>query len=85
VDLGLANQALPKADVLPAARHAARALVNRALQALALTKSLMRDAPALAAIMDRESVLFGQQLQTDEAREAFSAFAERRAPNFAPR
>jgi hypothetical protein len=32
--------------------------------------------------MARESQVFGERLQTAEAREAFRAFAERRPPNF---
>jgi hypothetical protein len=37
---------------------------------------------AAAARMDEESAVFAQRLQTDEAREAFKAFAERRQPDF---
>jgi enoyl-CoA hydratase/carnithine racemase len=43
----------------------------------------MRDAGAIAALMDREGEFFTQQLLSAEAREAFSAFLERRPPNFA--
>jgi hypothetical protein len=42
----------------------------------------MRNFEAIAAQIERESVIFGERLQTAEAREAFTAFAERRAPNF---
>ena len=42
----------------------------------------MRNLEAIAAQIERESVIFGERLQTAEAREAFTAFAERRAPNF---
>jgi enoyl-CoA hydratase/carnithine racemase len=36
----------------------------------------------ILARMDEESAVFAQRLQTDEAREAFKAFAERRQPDF---
>jgi enoyl-CoA hydratase/carnithine racemase len=49
---------------------------------LTATKSLMRDAEAISALMDKEGELFAARLRTAEAREAFMAFAERRAPDF---
>lgn len=82
VALGLANKALPQVDVLPAARAAAAALAKKPPGSLVSTKRLMRNAAALLARMDEESVIFGERLTSDEAREAFSAFAERRAPDF---
>ena len=42
----------------------------------------MRDAEKIAALMDTEGAEFAARLQTAEAREAFMAFAERRAPDF---
>jgi 1,4-dihydroxy-2-naphthoyl-CoA synthase len=42
----------------------------------------MRDAEKIAALMDTEGAAVRQRLQTAEAREAFMAFAERRAPDF---
>jgi len=82
VALGLANKALPIDDVLPAARHAALILAQKPAGSLVATKKLMRDADAILARMKQESVVFGERLKTDEAREAFSAFAERRQPDF---
>lgn len=79
---GLANACVPLADLRAKARAAADQLAKRPLGALTATKSLMRDAETIAALMDREGELFGQRLQTAEAREAFMAFAERRAPDF---
>ena len=40
------------------------------------------DPGALLAQMDRESAAFSQALRGAEAREAFTAFLERRAPDF---
>jgi 1,4-dihydroxy-2-naphthoyl-CoA synthase len=42
----------------------------------------MRQSEAILAHMARESQVFGERLKTSEAREAFSAFAERRPPDF---
>ena len=47
------------------------------------TKRLMRDAAAIVQQMDEESVVFANRLTSPEAKEAFTAFAERRAPDFA--
>ena len=80
--LGLANAALPAAEVLPRARAAAQALALRPKVALALTKRLMRDAAAIQQVIEREAVAFAQQLTSAEAREALTAFLERRRPDF---
>jgi len=80
--LGLANKVLPKDEVLPAAREAARTLATRPLGAIVATKRLMRDRERIMAHIGQESAIFGERLQSDEAREAFRAFAERRQPDF---
>jgi enoyl-CoA hydratase/carnithine racemase len=81
-NLGIANKVLPKDEVIPAARAAARTLAEKPLGAVMATKRLMRESEAILARMARESQVFGERLQSAEAREAFSAFAERRPPNF---
>jgi enoyl-CoA hydratase/carnithine racemase len=83
VSLGIANQVMRKDEVIPAARAAARVLAEKPLGAVIATKKLMRESEAILARMARESKVFGERLQTAEAREVFSAFAERRPPNFA--
>ncbi|MEN3350910.1 MAG: hypothetical protein V7632_4545, partial [Bradyrhizobium sp.] len=50
--------------------------------ALTATKKLMRNGEALVAQMNAEGEQFGLRLRTAEAREAFTAFAERRPPDF---
>jgi enoyl-CoA hydratase/carnithine racemase len=80
--LGLANKMLPKDEVIPAARAAARALAEKPPGAVVATKKLMRESEAILARMAQEGKVFGERLQTAEAREVFSAFAERRPPNF---
>jgi enoyl-CoA hydratase/carnithine racemase len=82
VALGLANKVLPAEKVLPAAREAARTLATRPLGAIVATKKLMRDRERILAQMREEEAIFRERLKTDEAREAFAAFFERRQPDF---
>jgi enoyl-CoA hydratase/carnithine racemase len=85
VTFGLANKAFATpAEALAAARAAGQALVNRSPSALAATKQLMRDGEAIGALMLKEGALFDRQLKSDDAREAFTAFMEKRPPRFAP-
>ena len=81
-NLGIANRVLPKDEVIPAARAAARALAAKPLGAVIATKRLMRESEAILTRMAREGQVFAERLKTAEAREAFSAFAERRPPDF---
>jgi enoyl-CoA hydratase/carnithine racemase len=80
--LGLANKVLPAAEVLPAARAAAKGLTQRPIGSIVATKKLMRDAAAILAKIGDESAVFAERLKSAEAREAFQAFAERRPPDF---
>lgn len=79
---GIANAALPAAEVKARARAAAEAVAARPPAAVAATKALMRDEAQVSAAMEREAVRFAAQLLSPEAREAFAAFAEKRAPDF---
>jgi len=85
VALGLANKVLPKDEVLRTARESARTLAARLLGAVVATKKLMRNKEGILARIDKEGAIFRERLQTDEAREAFSAFAQRRQPDFTKR
>ncbi len=82
VSWGLANRAVPAAELHAAARAAASAIAARAPAAVIATKSLMRDESLLLARMSEETGIFGRQLQSAEFKEAFSAFSERRTPDF---
>jgi 1,4-dihydroxy-2-naphthoyl-CoA synthase len=42
----------------------------------------MRDSERILTHIAKEGAIFKERLQTAEAREAFSAFAERRQPDF---
>jgi enoyl-CoA hydratase/carnithine racemase len=68
--------------VRAAALAAARKLASKPPGALQATKQLMRDGAAIAAVMAKESEIFGTRLQSPETAEALRAFAERRAPDF---
>ena len=82
VDWGIANEVCPRADLRTRARAAADAIATRPASAVRLTKTLMRDPAALAARMAVEGAHFAAQLKSPEAKEAFAAFAEKRAPDF---
>jgi enoyl-CoA hydratase/carnithine racemase len=79
---GLANAAVPAAELRAKARAAAEAVAARPASSVAITKSLMRDAEAIAAQMGVEGRHFAAQLKSPEAKEAFAAFAQKRAPDF---
>lgn len=79
---GLVNQVVSRAELLPTAQGVAGRLAAQPLGALVATKALMRDAGMIAAQLEAEQAELLKRLQSDEAREAFSAFAERRTPNF---
>ncbi|CAN5125926.1 enoyl-CoA hydratase [soil metagenome] len=80
--IGLANASAPAAEVQAMALAAAKVLATKPAGSLRATKQLMREADKIAALMDREGAIFGERLRTAEAAEAFSAFAERRVPDF---
>ena len=79
---GLANQTVPTTQLQAAAEDVARRLSRQPLGALIATKRLMRDSADIAAHMDVETGQFLARLASPEAREAFMAFAQRRAPDY---
>lgn len=82
VSLGLANEVLPVSELRGKALAMARLLATKPTGALQATKALMRDGEAIAALMARESDIFGRRLQSPEVGEALRAFAERRPPDY---
>jgi enoyl-CoA hydratase/carnithine racemase len=82
LQLGVANRVVPLDQLHAEAASVAAKLARLPAGALAVTKRLMRNAEGLAAQIIAESAVFAEQLTTMEAREAFTAFAEKRAPDF---
>ena len=87
--LGLAIAALPKEEVLAAAREAALGetaasgtVAQRPIGAVMAAKKLMRDGERLLAQSRTEGAIFAERMRSAEAMEAFTAFREKRAPDF---
>ena len=79
---GLANRVVPLDKLDAEARALAARLARQPAGAVSTTKRLMRNPQALTAQMQAEGERFAERLKTVEAREAFTAFAERRPPDF---
>lgn len=73
---------MPVAELVGAIEAAAARIARQPPGAVQATKRLMRDAGAVTAHMEIEGREFMQRLQSPEAKEAFMAFAQRRAPDF---
>jgi enoyl-CoA hydratase/carnithine racemase len=82
VNWGIANRSVSPSDLHSVARATAIAIAARAPASVVATKSLMRDETVLLARMGEESGHFLRQLKSAEFKEAFTAFSERRAPDF---
>ena len=79
---GLANEVVPGDTLEAALGKAAARIAMLPPGAVQATKALMRDTDAIAATMEAEIEVFARRLQSAEAREAFTAFMEKRAPDF---
>jgi enoyl-CoA hydratase/carnithine racemase len=84
VESGLANAVLPAAEVLNHARRIAERFNGLPPGAVRETKALMRRArnPALLETIQVEGAVFAKRLRSPEAQEAFSAFFQKRKPDF---
>jgi enoyl-CoA hydratase/carnithine racemase len=82
LEWGLASRVVPLEQLDAEASALARRLARQPAGALIATKRLMRNSEALLAQMAAEGEQFAKRLRTAEAREAFTAFAERRPPDF---
>jgi enoyl-CoA hydratase/carnithine racemase len=82
--MGLINSVVPAEQLHAHVAERARALAQRAPEALRATKDLvrrpMRD--AIRRALKEEGDLFVARLGSDEAREALTAYFEKRAPDF---
>lgn len=84
VRAGIATAVVTAGQALSAAITCARALAAKPPGALQVTKMLLRrgDARAVADTILAEAEQFAQRCTSAEAREAFTAFFEKRAPDF---
>jgi enoyl-CoA hydratase/carnithine racemase len=84
VEMGIANAVLPAGEVVNHARRMAERFNTLPPAAVRESKKLMKRA-ARATLMDTiaaEAEVFGERLTSPEAREAFSAFFQKRKPDF---
>ncbi len=82
-EAGLVNAIVPADQLEATALKAAHRLAAKAPEALAISRRLLRGDPeAIVARIDEEAAVFGKLLSSPEAREAFTAFLEKRAPDF---
>lgn len=81
---GFITEIVPEAELLEYARTAALALAALPPASVRMTKELMKRAlaPAVRERMQEELGLFGERLKSPEAKEALSAFMEKRKPDF---
>jgi enoyl-CoA hydratase/carnithine racemase len=85
-DIGLANHALPSGSpVHEAARAAALRIAQLPPSSIRLSKQLLKQGVTQVAeeVMDREGDYFAELLKGPEAKEALSAFIQKRKPVFA--
>lgn len=84
LEVGLVNRVLAPSEVTNYTRSVARKLAAKPLSSLVETKRLMKkgNAAQVMAVMAEEGASFGRMLREPAAREAFSAFMERRKPDF---
>lgn len=83
-EMGLVSKVLPLADLMAFAQGQAAKLVALPAASIRTTKALMKRARngAINDSMKAENELFGAMLLAPEAKEAFTAFFEKRKPDF---
>ncbi|WP_295998061.1 enoyl-CoA hydratase [Rugamonas sp.] len=84
LDMGLVSKVLPAADLLAFAQGQAAKLVALPASSVRATKQLMKAGrnDAVRRAMVEENKFFGAMLSAPEAKEAFTAFFEKRKPDF---
>jgi enoyl-CoA hydratase/carnithine racemase len=84
-ELGLVNQVMPDKDVLAKAAETAEKLAAKPAKALQAGKKLIKKSvrEQIKAAMKAETEEFSVQVRSDDAKEAFNAFLEKRKPDFA--
>ena len=84
VELGFANQVVPDQNLLATASETARKLAAKPAGALQASKKLMKQSfrEQIKEAMRAENAEFSAQVRSEDAKEAFSAFLQKRPPNF---
>jgi len=84
-ELGLVTQVIPDKDVLARATETAGKLAAKPPRALQASKRLMKQPfrEQIKAAMKAENEEFSAQVRSEDAKEAFTAFLEKRKPDFA--
>jgi enoyl-CoA hydratase/carnithine racemase len=85
LEMGLVSRIVPPAEANALAQRQAQKLAAKPMASLLATKRLMKQGQASLVVerMAEEGTLFGRMLAEPAAREAFSAFMEKRKPDFA--
>ena len=83
-EVGLVSEVVPEQELFNRAEAAVLRLASLPPESVRLTKRLLkaRYAEALASTIDEETRLFTERLSSPEAKEAMSAFLEKRKPDF---
>jgi enoyl-CoA hydratase/carnithine racemase len=83
-EAGIVTQIFPENELLQKAKEAAQTLAALPAESIRLTKRLMkkRHGAALAEAIAEETRTFSERLESPEAKEAMSAFLEKRKPDF---
>jgi enoyl-CoA hydratase/carnithine racemase len=84
LEIGLINRIVPPAEANALAQRQAQKLAAKPLSSLIETKRLMKKghAASVAERIEEEGASFGRMLSEPAAREAFTAFMEKRRPDF---
>jgi enoyl-CoA hydratase/carnithine racemase len=84
LEVGIVTAVVPEAELLERAQKTAAALAELPPESIRLTKQLMKSAHAAAVKQQiaEEGRIFVERLASPEAKEAMSAFLEKRKPDF---
>ena len=83
-EIGMVSQVFDAKDLMEKTREAARLLASLPPESLRLTKQLLkkRHRQAIGEAIAEETKIFSERLSSPEAKEAMSAFMEKRKPDF---